>query len=85
MTTEITLEQHMTHTRETLASITKLCPWCEREREAVRNLGRRGGLAGRGEAKRRGDSAYYKALRAKVKTYKATFKGKTVKVTIPED
>lgn len=32
---------------------------------AAAALGRLGGKAGRGEAKRRGDSAYYKALRAK--------------------
>ena len=31
----------------------------------TRDAGRKGGQAGRGEAKRRGDSAYYKALRAK--------------------
>jgi len=48
-------------------------------------LGAFGGKAGTGKAKIRGDSAYYKALRAKVKTYAATFKGKTIRVTIPED
>jgi len=48
-------------------------------------LGALGGKAGAGASKRRGDSAYYKALRAKVKMYKATLRGKTVRVTIPED
>lgn len=37
---------------------------CHRHAAAV-SLGRKGGKAGTGEAKRRGDSAYYKALRAK--------------------
>ena len=61
-----------------------LCQPCAR-RKAAAVLGVVGGKAGTGEAKRRGDSAYYKALRAKVKTYRATLKGKTVRVTIPED
>lgn len=34
-------------------------------KEAAAVLGRKGGKAGKGAAKRRGDSAYYKALRAK--------------------
>ncbi len=33
--------------------------------EYLADLGRKGGMAGRGEAKRRGDSAYYRAIRAK--------------------
>ena len=33
--------------------------------EAARLLGQRGGRAGRGAAKRRGDSSYYRALAAK--------------------
>ena len=53
--------------------------------KAAAALGRKGGKAGKGEAKRRGDSAYYKALRAKVKTYAATLNGNPVRVTIPED
>lgn len=40
-----------------------LCEGCASD--AAAGLGRLGGKAGRGEAKRRGDSAYYKALRAK--------------------
>ncbi len=35
----------------------------EAERAAASAFGRRGGRSGRGEAKRRGDSAYYRALR----------------------
>ena len=35
--------------------------------KAAAALGRKGGKAGTGASKRRGDSAYYKALRAKVK------------------
>lgn len=42
-----------------------LCPTYPRLAKAAAALGRRGGKAGTGEAKRRGDSAYYKALRAK--------------------
>lgn len=34
--------------------------------KAAAALGRKGGKAGTGAAKRRGDSAYYKALRARV-------------------
>ena len=36
-------------------------------KETAAALGRKGGKAGKGSAKVRGDSAYYKALRAKVK------------------
>ena len=53
--------------------------------KAAAALGRLGGKAGTGASKRRGDSAYYRALRAKVKTYAATLNGKPVRVTIPED
>jgi hypothetical protein len=53
--------------------------------KAAAALGRKGGKAGTGASKRRGDSAYYRALRAKVKTYAATLNGKPVRVTIPED
>ena len=53
--------------------------------KAAAALGRKGGKAGTGASKRRGDSAYYRALRAMVKTYAATLNGKPVRVTIPED
>ena len=57
---------------------------------AARILGRRGGLKGgraTGASKVRGDSAHYRALRAKAKpkTYAATLNGQPVRVTIPED
>lgn len=56
---------------------------------AARILGRRGGLKGgkaTGASKRRGNSAYYRALQAKrPKTYAATLNGKATRVTIPED
>lgn len=54
---------HAEHTRETPASVTESCRLCWAVRDALRAAGRRGGLAGRGESKRRGDSAYYRALR----------------------
>lgn len=38
-------------------------------KEAAKAFGRLGGQAGKGKAKVRGDSAYYKALRAKVKKH----------------
>ena len=38
--------------------------------EYLASLGRKGGIAGTGASKRRGDSAYYKTLRAKVKRHK---------------
>jgi hypothetical protein len=38
------------------------CPECDEVDSAARLLGRRGGLAGRGESQRRGDSAHYVAL-----------------------
>jgi hypothetical protein len=37
--------------------------------EYLTALGRLGGKAGKGKAKRRGDSAYYRKLRAKVRGY----------------
>ena len=39
----------------------------------TRDAGRKGGQAGRGEAKRRGDSAYYKALRERSYIFRQRF------------
>lgn len=56
--------EHLEHRRETPASVTEKCPYCLAERDALRHIASKGGKAGKGASKRRGDSAYYKALRA---------------------
>ena len=39
----------------------------KKQQQTVAEAGRKGGLAGRGEAKKRGDSEYYRQIRAKRK------------------
>ena len=64
----MTSGEHMKHP----AANSDYCAFCLEQwpcadslKEAAAALGRKGGKAGKGAAKRRGDSAYYKALRAK--------------------
>jgi hypothetical protein len=66
-------EGHDAHRRETPPSITGTCPMCQGEASAARSaaavLGRKGGKAGKGASKVRGDSEHYKAIRARAKRY----------------
>jgi hypothetical protein len=62
-------EGHDAHRRETPPSITGTCPMCQGEASAARSaaavLGRKGGKAGKGASKVRGDRAHYQRIRAK--------------------